>query len=399
MFCGKCGRGHCPIFAIIANEKKGNATFCRECGQKYPSPEPWHQHFNDDSPNKPSGPSRGKGNIFNSGANNPKGKGKGKGKGEGDKGAEVARLQKELAATKELLKKKEREVAASPADPEPEEEASEVEDLPAMAESIKHFKSLPPNFWPQQQEMLQKMEERYQELRDKKALAKPLPTRLSTVKKKLEKAEQRRDELEKHLVDIKEKYEKEQQESTQKLEQLKVDIKKLQEEQYSIGDAVKAGVNTSGEDHTLQDIMAKMQGAVPQAAQPAWQLAQEQIGEILRKSQQQVLQQQQEQQRQAEAAAAAAKDAAGGMEVEEDEVERLALQIRGPKPDYVNQDVWKEKVQETMQQIRNMRAQRDLPPPHRTYLPQQRQGRAGGQGEGAETPRCRNSVCSSRCRA
>ena len=86
--------------------------------------------------------------------------------------------------------------------------------------------------------------------------------------------------------------------------------------------------------------MAKMSSAVPQAIQPAWQHAQAQIGVILQQSQQTVLQQQQAQQRQAEAAAAAATEAAGGMDVEADEVERLALQIRGTKPEYVDQEVW-----------------------------------------------------------
>ena len=216
---------------------------------------------------------------------------------------------------------------------------------------------MPPQL--QQQDQLQQWEERLQALKDKKALERPLPTRLQAVAKKLRKAEQNRDELEKHLVDIKKKYDEDLQTSTQTLEQLKVDIKKLQEEEDATGDEVKAGASAPSEDQPFHEVFAKI--VVPPALQQAWQNAQNQMGTILQQTQQALVQQQREQQRQAEAAAQEAARVTG-MEVEGDELDRLALQIKGPKPEEIDQCVWDRQLQQTKQQLQAMRNQ-SAPPP------------------------------------
>ena len=71
------------------------------------------------------------------------------------------------------------------------------------------------------------------------------------------------------------------------------------------------------------------------------------------------------------------------MEVEADELEKLALQIRGPKPEDVDQAVWKKMVQQTMQQIQNMRAQTELLPPTEPD-PTPAKGKGGQEGKGRE---------------
>ena len=109
-------------------------------------------------------------------------RGKGAGAEAKGKGADhYHKIEQELAATREELREpKKKDKAANQSSQEPEEGAGVADErLAALPEAIKMYKATMPH----KKEAIQEMEEEYQALRDKKALERPLPTRLQTVTK------------------------------------------------------------------------------------------------------------------------------------------------------------------------------------------------------------------------